>query len=506
MTSEKPIFFRLLWIIPSLLLVLSACKTQSNPEGSDALPIDPMSISWEDQSGFGRGLVRLEKDVVNSLVGASVYHTDLQISADYSKIEGRQQVRYTNQETISLSEVVFRLFPNGTGGKMTVSGVRVDGQKPDTVLESQGTALRVLLLKPISPGQSVVIQMDFMVEVPRQLGGNYGLLSYYEDILALDGIYPSIAVYDDQGWHAEYPPVNADLTYTDASFYLVRVTAPSKLVLAASGILLGSKVEGETQISTFAAGPARAFYLAGSEKFSVVSQKIGETTVNSYAFPKWAKGAEEAEQVAEKAIEIYSRRFGAYPYTELDVVSTPMTALGIEYPGIVGISTKLFDPDQTVSGLPSQVLLESVVAHEIGHQWFYNLVGNDQQGEPWLDESVTQYATGLYYLDRYGVPGEKSYQASWKSQWALVGKEKKPIGLPADQYTPKEYSPIIYGRGPFFVSALADQMGQSAFDDFIKDYVKQFSWENATGAEFKQLAEQHCQCDLTSLFKEWVFP
>ena len=131
-------------------------------------------------------------------------------------------------------------------------------------------------------------------------------------------------------------------------------------------------------------------------------------------------------------IKAYSARFGAYPYTEFDVVSTPMQgATGIEYPGITGINLAVYDPAATVSGVAAPVMLESTVAHEVGHQWFYNVVGNDQANEPWLDEAVTQYVTGLYYLDTYGQQGMDGYRATWVSRWDRVNRQAIPIGLPA---------------------------------------------------------------------------
>ena len=49
-------------------------------------------------------------------------------------------------------------------------------------------------------------------------------------------------------------------------------------------------------------------------------------------------------------------------------------------------------------------------------------------------------------------------------------------------------------------------MGQETFDAFLRAYVPQFQWDIATGADFQNLAEQTCACDLTDLFTTWVFP
>lgn len=69
----------------------------------------------------------------------------------------------------------------------------------------------------------------------------------------------------------------------------------------------------------------------------------------------------------------------------------------------------------------------------------------------------------------------------------------------------REYSGIVYGRGPLFVTALAEEMGQETFDEFLRDYYESHKWGIGTTDTFRQLAEQHCQCDLTALFEEWVY-
>jgi aminopeptidase N len=332
------------------------------------------------------------------------------------------------------------------------------------------------------------------------------LFGYFDDVLVLDEFYPVIPVYDDEKWNVEVPPSQGDVTYFDASFYLVRVTAPENVKVAASGIEIGCMYQRGNQVTAFASGPARDFYLAASENYIVVSDTVGETRVNSFAFPEWKESAESTLQIAKNALESFSTRFGPYPYTEFDIVSTPMQAKGMEYPGIVAISSALYDPDAVVSGLPSPVMLESVLAHEIAHQWFYNVVGNDQIDEPWLDEAFAQYCTGLYYTDVYGGGAASEYRDSWYSLWDQVNREPLPVGLPSGAYTGNEYVSIIYGRGPLFLMALAEEMGQGPFDEFLRDFYESCKWGVSTSDTFRLIAEQHCQCDLSALFEVWVYP
>jgi aminopeptidase N len=449
-----------------------------------------------------------------------VYHIDLQIPDDFEVLKGHQEVLYTNQEEKPLDEVYFRTFPNIAGGAATVSVVKVNGRAVEPVFEFEDSALRVPLPTTLGPGERVEIQMDFEIEVAREMGGNYGLFGYFDgvlvldefypvipvyDVLVLDEFYPVIPVYDDEGWNVEVPPPNGDVTYYDASFYVVRVTAPAELTVVASGNEVARQEAGDQQVLTFAAGPARDFYLAAGENLTVTSETVGETTVNSYAFPEREEGAELALESVKNALESFNRRFGTYPYTEFDVISTPMLALGIEYPGLTAVRVGLYDPDAQFYGLPSQVMLESTVAHEVAHQWFYNAVGNDQVDEPWLDEALAQYVTSLYYLDTYGGAAARIFRGGWDWRWNRVDRAEIPIGLPSEAYTEDEYGPIVYGRGPYFLVALAAEMGQEAFDEFLRDYYQTHKWGIGTGDAFRQLAERHCECDLSELFEAWVY-
>ena len=480
----------------------SAATQAPSPEKTPQAIDNP----WDDRSLFSAGLINSEQQILTALSGASVYHIDFHISDDFHSLAGWEEVHYTNREDLPLTEIYFQLFPNAAGGKTTITSLSVNGQDVEPVYEFLDSALLVALPNPLEPNASIDIRMDFAVELALQMEGNYGLFGYFDDVLVLDGFYPVIPVYDDEGWNVQFPPANADTSYFDASFYLVRVTAPTNLTIAATGREIERKQEEDNQIIEYAAGPARDFYMAASEHYIMASQRQGETFINIYAREWNERGAETALQFAKDAIESFTERFGPYPYTEFDVLATPMLALGIEYPGIVGVVSPAFDPNEILAGLPYPIMLESVIAHEVAHQWFYNVIGNDQIDEPWLDEALAQYATWLYYVDTYREANAQGYLRSWESRWELVDRSEIPVGLAAATYEGSEYSAIIYGRGPLFVQALAEEMGQAAFDEFLKTYYQTHKWEIATTDSLKHTAEIQCGCDLTPLFDAWVYP
>lgn len=494
-----------------MVLIVSCAQTPATVKNSQTstAPVKATTLAndvWEDYSVYQSGLISSEQAPLTSMVKATIYHINITIADDFLSLTGDEEIRYTNQEDEPLNEVYFQLFPNMEGGSSTITSVDIAGNKPVPQYEQNETTVKIPLSTPLLPGESVIMDLGFKVNIPQDAGGNYGLFGYIDNILVLDGFYPAIPVYDSEGWHKGQIPPNSDTTFQDVSFYVVKITAPIDLVLVTSGVKIDSSSMNGKQTTTFAQGPSRDFYIAASDEFKVISQKIGETTVNSYSLPGLEEGSAVALSTAVNAIKAYNEYIGTYPYTEFDVVSTPMQgAYGIEYPGIVGINYSLYESGAKLSGQSATSYLESTVAHETGHQWFYSIVGDDQINEPWLDESMTQYITALYFLDQYGTEGFDNYMATWYYRWDRVNRLDKPIGLPAGSYKMNEYSGIVYGRGPIFIYKLSKVMGEDAFDRFLMDYFLKYKWSIATTNGYKDLAEKECGCDLTDMFEEWVY-
>ncbi len=470
------------------------------------IPLSPIfDLAWDDRTPFEAGLISSEQGILDELDGATVYHIEMSLSDDMQMVTARQAIRYTNTEQEDLAEVYFRLFPNLAGGSTVVENLTVDGEAIEPIYELEDSAMQVPLATSLQPGQAIEIAMDFTVTVPDTEGGNYGTFAYLNNILALAHFYPMIAVYDDEGWNLEIAPAIGDVVYADASFYLVQITAPDDQQLVTSGVEIEREEKDDQQIITVAAGPMRDFYLAASDTYEMVSTTVGETTINSFATADLTEGSENALQHAADAVESFNERFGIYPYTEFDMVPISTQALGIEYPGIVANLIILYDTEAQLGNLPSSVLLEATVVHEVAHQWFYALVGNDQLDEPWLDEAMAQFATLVYYSDVYGPAGAAGFYQSLEGRWNRVDQADIPIGLPVRDYTAQEYGAIVYGRGPLFVEALSTEMGSDIFGDFILDYSLKFRYGIASSQDFQDLAEAHCDCELKGLFAEWVY-
>ncbi len=462
-----------------------------------------LPTGWKDRSIFKANLVRDQQGILQGLPGASVYHIDVTINDDLISLTGKEEILYTNREAVPLSEIYLRLFPNLVGGTETVSNLLVNDAPVAPVLEQQNSAVKIPLAKSLAVGDQVVLRMDFNLKVPGADASNFDIVGYAAHVLSLATFYPLIPAYDDKGWHIEIPAPYGDQTYSDTSFYEVRISAPENQKVVASGSVVNNQKSGNREIVTMAAGPVRDFYITASDWFVEAHETVGETTIHSFAFDQFQSTSTQALEFAKNAFKSYSQRFGEYPYTEFSIAATPTKALGVEYPEVVVIATILYDLKSTL-GAARPIYFESTVAHEIAHQWFYGVVGDDQVNQPWLDEAMAQYSTFLYYEDTHGDVAAGNYESNWEQRWERVKRQDIPIGMPTTSYTPDNYSPIVYGRGPIFINLLSHNMGGEQFSVFLHDYYKTNMFGIATTDEFEQLAQKDCGCDLSKDFNAWV--
>jgi hypothetical protein len=492
-------------------LLMAGCRAAApTPVSSPAPALDVgaptlFDTPWSDRSVFAAGLDDSQQAALTGLPGASIYHLELTIASDLRTVDGAQEVLYTNTESGPLEQVALHLLPNLLGGEMNLTAVRLDGVDVSPTYGEGDGSIMIPLTPGLAPGASTVIRTDFQVHVPQDLELNYGVLASTNGALAYAHGYPMVAVFDSDGWNLDIPAPYGDVTYADASFYLVRVHAPADLILCGSGTEISRNEAGGQQEVVLATGPARDFYLAASREYQVITRTSGDTTLRSCAPDGTQEKAQRALDIAARALDAFGQWYADYPYTKLDIVATPTLALGIEYPGAFALNELLLTPAEDFGNTAEDVLLESVTVHEAAHEWFYNLVGNDQLEDPWLDEALAQYATLQYYAEQYGEPGASGMRESFYSRWDRVGREPIPIGMPVADYDEATYSAIVYGRGPLFFEALRQELGETGFDDLLKEYTAAFTWEEAMPEDLQRMAEAECDCVLDDLFNEWVY-
>jgi aminopeptidase N len=351
---------------------------------------------------------------------------------------------------------------------------------------------------PLAVGQSITLSMDFEVDVPTTGRAGHALFAYRRGVMALPTVYPLIPVYDDEGWNVEIAPEYGDDIYSDIAAYEVQVTAPSAMTLAASGSCVKERQEAETTTWACEAGPMRNFVMILGENFGLANRVVQDVVVNSYFYRGHERGGGRALEVAAAALAAFTELFGPYPYLELDVVETPNYLGGMEYPGLVVIEDGLY---------PGVAGVEWLAAHEVAHQWWFGVVGNDQVDEPWLDEALTQYSTMLYYEQVYGperAAGILRGEFLQTHQSLIRRGRDMPAGLAAAAYGPELYWQVVYDKGALYFHELRQVVGDEPFFEILRTYYSRHRYRIATPESFLDVVESVTGDRHQDVFEKWI--
>ncbi|MDR3082014.1 MAG: M1 family metallopeptidase, partial [Streptomyces sp.] len=305
------------------------------------------------------------------------YDVTLRADADGTHWKGRQRVSFRNASDRPLREVYLRLWGNGRdacgtpGNPSPVTVSRVRGGTADP-LSVGCTALRITLPAPLEQGRRTAVSFDVSLTVPERNDrfGSEGAFRFLGNAL------PVLAVHDAAGWHLDPYVATGESFYTLAGDFQVTLDHPSALKIPATGITRTSPGTPGRTLTHSVAHQVRDFAWAAGPFRTATQTTPGGVRVRSYWSPDTlAEGVRLGRQEGAAAVDRFSTEYGRYPSGELDLVMTPKFGGGMEYPGLVLLGT-------TEEG--------SAVVHEVAHQWWYGIVGNDQYRAPWLDESFAQ--------------------------------------------------------------------------------------------------------------------
>jgi hypothetical protein len=329
---------------------------------------------------------------------APQYDMELQFDPGHSQLWGTTRIKVWNRAQLPTREVNIHLFlnafeqgnkvpvlddfidkayPSGIQhGSMEISNVEVAGQRMTTYSEA-GTVLRIDLQKDWMPNEKVEIQLEWKATVPEihhRLGAKEG--AYW-----FGNVLPILAVYDDQ-WMVNDYEVVGDPFFSEASDYTVNITIPSHYNVISTGEEISSQSKDGKKKIRIKAKQVRdfAFAVSANHKVKSIETTDGKKINIYYRYTGEAQIDHTLKQVAGM-VEYMEKRVGPYPYPELDIFENEMFITGMEYPGFVFVQAKRLD---------SQTGHQTVL-HEIAHQWFYNVVGNNGWiPYPPLDDPVVQ--------------------------------------------------------------------------------------------------------------------
>ncbi len=401
-----------------------------------------------------------------------------------------EAIHYTNQSLVAFDRLVLAVEPNRWNNCFHLENLTLNGYPISHQLN--GARLEIPLAVSLQPGESVVLEIIYSLNIPAKSHAEvFGYLSDFQ--MNIVNWYPFIVPFDvAQGWIIHEPSgVGEHLVYEAADFdvTLKLVGEEDDLVVAASAT---GKKAGQWYL--YELKGARTFVFSVSSIIQSQTVASEEASVTSFYYPNYEYAGEGILDAASRAVEIYSRRYAPYPYEHLSIVQTHLPD-GMEYDGLIFMGSEFYDE---YNGTIKNNLV-AIGVHEVSHQWWFGLVGNDQALEPWLDEALALYSERIFYEEVYPYPVNWwwRFRVTWFSPSGWVDTSIY------DGYAFRGYTDAVYLRGAQFLEDLRVRVGEKAFNDFLQDYATSLMHQQANGDDFFEILDRHTDKDYSDIVEAY---
>lgn len=430
----------------------------------------------------GQQATEMPKDPTNA-----VYDIKLGLN-EADEFQVAASVDVTNDTSDSWSEMGFYLVPNAMNSKETpmyededleidLSSVTVDGQEAEYKLNNN--ALMVELDADLEPAAAAKVEVEYSMVLPQ----NGMRLSQVDDNYYLAHWYPMLGHYQD-GWDIkDYDPIGESYD-TDYGNFTISFDLPKKYLVASSAE--DGTIE-PASIGTVQGENIKDFYLAimDPDEWEFETVKANSADLRIFT-PLSANMLEETSRLAVDAYVYFEENIGDNPFDELDIIGNDGY---MEYPNIIEVAA-------------DEASQESVLVHEIAHQWFYFIVTNDPYNEAWLDEGMTEFSSSLFLSDYYD---DEEY-GFWG---ALTAQEYSPpetyVNLPLDRFEDESYYSTIYGKVPMLLKEYFDNHnGDETALEFLSAYYEKYQFEQVDTEKFKVFFEDYFEGDQSEFLDSWL--
>jgi hypothetical protein len=396
----------------------------------------------------------------------SYYNLSIVFNPISSSVTGNLSVNYYNNDPHNFTSIPFHLFLSGMVyytrmGKTEILNVTTLSQPRKALnfsIDEISQLLWVNLTSELEPNNRVSFKIEFSSIIPDgstetgfDRANSYGSDVAHSRIYKFACFYPMPCVYDKyDGWNTDPYLWVGDPFYYDMAYYNLFLETPKDFVIAATGDLIEKTDTGASYLYHFSPiFPVREITFSASKWFNVESTFISGVNVSTYYIPKsqflWQPNALD---YGVQALTLFNETFGEYVYPKFNIVEEYTDAGGMEYPCQVYIAEALDEWEYP------QWWLEKIIVHEASHQWWYNLVGNDEVDWGFLDEGLACWSTDYYgeiihgnweyfqytrYIDRvrtyYAIEGLSSkinasvYDAVHADNYYFTGYYKAPLIL-----------------------------------------------------------------------------
>jgi hypothetical protein len=357
----------------------------------------------------------------NSVNLRATYRADASIQWSAGTMDVASVARVHNDTGADIDALTFNLAAQRIG-TIVLGDVLIDGQ-PATVLVS-GQSLIVTLPAPLADGDATRVSITYHATFNSTPSGDHYLFMQYRGTLTAYRWIPWLSRAqkfdrrsERESWVTGVSP-QVDVT----------ITSDQAIDIAASGQRT-SDGGGTTQ--TFSATNVRDFNFSAAPKYRIWTTTWNGITIRLF-YRKLAPHF--VMRWAIRALERYTSEVGPYPYPTLDIGEIP-TGVGMESPGMVWID----------SSLP-RARLPYIITHELAHEWFYAVVGNNQGFDPFMDEALADF------LSRDLL---NEWQTSRCAQQELDGS--------VYDYSRFCYYEVVYVQGSNYLHDYMQQVGADAF-------------------------------------------
>jgi hypothetical protein len=402
--------------------------------------------------------------------------------------------------------------------------------------------VKITLPKPLAPNESIEISTPFKVKIPS---GQISRLGHIGQSYQITQWYPKPAVYDKDGWH-QMPYLNQGEFYSEFGSFDVSITLPENYVVGSTGDLqteseltfLNEKFEAtkdkvenlksEKKISREKTPfPASAdkkktirytqenvhdFAWFADKRYDVLKGEV-ELPNTGRKVTTWAMFVPQNIQLWQDAIEYindgayyYSKWNGDYPYNQITAVDGTISAGGgMEYPNV------------TVIGNTGDALsLEVVIVHEVGHNWFYGILGSNERAHGWMDEGLntlnevryimTKYPENDYLADMILNGGFNFHGLHYHDFNDVLTRSLTNIGLdqPIETHSAEfksiNYGVTMYQKTGLVFDYLRYYLGDELFDKAMHTYYERFEFKHPQPEDVQTVFEEVTEQNLNWFF------
>ncbi len=425
-------------------------------------------------------------------------------------------------------------------GYMDSLNFKLDAEACKWKYDSSTTEIcRIKLNHGLKTGESVTISTPFYVKLPE----TFSRLGHIGQSYQITQWYPKPAVYDKNGWH-QMPYLDQGEFYSEYGSFDVSITLPKNYVVGATGDLqdetelkwLDEKVEETKKIKLYDDNmkfPASATELKtihykqnnihdfgwfADKRYHVLKGEV-ELPYSKNQVTTWAMFTNssadmwlKAPEYLHDAIYYYSLWVGEYPYKQVTAVDGTISAgSGMEYPNVTVIGEER-----------DSFALDDVITHEVGHNWFYGLLGSNERDHGWMDEGINSYYEYRYLRTKY--PNRRllqriskgaakvfdikqykhKYQMDLAYQFMARENNDQPVETPSTQFLDINYGVIMYGKTMLDFDYLEAYLGTEAFDKAMKKYFEIWHYKHPQPEDLREVLENSSGKSLDWFFDDLI--